>query len=42
MAEKVLSARFEKPDSHRLETYEKDGGYQAQVFDITEIIAQAL
>jgi len=29
MAEKVLTARFEKPESHRLATYRADGGYQA-------------
>jgi NADH-quinone oxidoreductase subunit F len=29
MAEKVLTARFEKLNSHRLESYERDGGYQA-------------
>ncbi|RME27900.1 MAG: NADH-quinone oxidoreductase subunit F, partial [Deltaproteobacteria bacterium] len=29
MTEKVLSARFGKPDSHLLSTYVADGGYQA-------------
>jgi NADH-quinone oxidoreductase subunit F len=29
MAEKVLTARFETKDSHRLATYQADGGYQA-------------
>src|SRR5210317_2053241 len=29
MAEKVLTARFDTPDSHTLETYVRDGGYEA-------------
>ncbi len=29
MTERVLTARFQTPDSHRLSTYQADGGYQA-------------
>ena len=42
MSEKILTARWETPDSHRIETYIADGGYQALKKVVTSMTPEEL